>query len=136
MAIASVSDLKKFGIAVGSEDKKLLERLWRGRVSVVLPCNSKKFEYLHLGKKSLAFRIPKKPSLVGLLKKTGPLITTSANLKGSKPVKTVTEARAMLGDKIGFYVSEGELAGKASWVVGIKGGKIDVLRRGGGKLPK
>lgn len=132
--IGSFSDLQKFGIKLDEKTQKFLQQIWPGKVSVILPCESKEFEYLHRGKKSLAFRLPAKKSLIELLKKTGPLITPSANPKGKPPAETIVEAKNYFKQAVDFYVAGGRLKGAPSTIVEIKNGKIRLIREG--KLSK
>jgi L-threonylcarbamoyladenylate synthase len=126
--ISSISDLALFKIKIDNATRNILENLWPGKVSIVLPVPSKKFQYLHRGTKSLAFRVPKKPSLIRLLKITGPLISTSANPEGSKPAETIAEAKKYFGDDIDFYIDGGKIKSLPSTLV------VDVLRKGAKKI--
>ena len=128
--LSSINDLKLFNIKLDSETKSVLKEIWPGKVSVILPCSSKKFSYLHRGKNTLAFRIPKKPSLRKLLEKTGPLVAPSANREGLKPAATIKEAKAYFGDKVDFYLSEGKKESSPSTLIEIKKGKIIIKRKG------
>jgi len=134
--IGSIGDLALFKIKLDNATRKTLKELWPGKISIILPVTSKKFQYLHRGKKSMAFRLPKKKSLVNLLKKTGPLISTSANPEGKKSAETIAEARKYFGGKIDFYVSGGRIKSQPSTLVEIKNGKIHVLRKGAVKISK
>jgi L-threonylcarbamoyladenylate synthase len=96
--IGSIRDLALFKIKLDNNTQKILEQIWPGKISVVLPVVSHNFRYLHRGTKTLAFRIPKKQNLLKLLKKTGPLISTSANPQGKKPTETITEAKKYFGE--------------------------------------
>jgi L-threonylcarbamoyladenylate synthase len=42
--ISSFADLKKFGVSISIEQKKFLESIWPGKVSVILPCTARKFQ--------------------------------------------------------------------------------------------
>jgi tRNA pseudouridine55 synthase len=120
--ISSINDLKKFYIKIDSKLKKRLEQIWSKNkpTSIILPCESKNFEYLHRGVKSIAFRIPNKKDLVSLLKKVGPLVAPSANPEGEKPATTIPEAKKYFGKSIDFYVDEGKLNGKPSILITLK----------------
>lgn len=129
--IASLDDLKLFGVKVGIDDKKILNRVWPGKVSVVLPCLRRKFYYLHCGTKTIAFRAPAKKSLIKLLEQTGPLVAPSANPEGMLSARTIREAKKYFGDKVDFYVGAGRrLFGKPSTLISIENGQIKVLRKG------
>jgi len=132
--IGSVSDLKKFGVKIGVRERKILNRIWPGKVSVVLSCPSRKFAYLHRGTKSIAFRLSKPVWLHRLLQKTGPLVAPSANLSGEPPARTIPEAKKYFGNKVDFYVDKGKLFSQPSTLVRFKKDKIIVLRKGAVKI--
>ena len=132
--ISSVSDLKKFGIVLSIPQKKFLSRIWPNPVSVILPCSSKKFEYLHRGTKSLAFRFPKNKKLQDFLKKTGPLVAPSANPQGEKPAETISEAKKYFSEKVLYYVSKGRKKGKPSTIVSLLKEQPIILRQGSLKI--
>lgn len=127
--IGSITDLRRFGVNVDSKTNKILKRFWPGKVSIILPCPSKKFAYLHRGAKTLAFRLPAKKSLRALLRKTGPLVAPSANPEGKPPAKTIREARRYFGDKVDFYIEGGRLTRKSSKLIKMVDGKSIILRR-------
>ncbi len=133
--ISSIDDLKKFGIKLTKEQKGFLEKNWPNPLSVILVVNADKFKYLHRGKNSLAFRIPKDGKLLKLLKQTGPLVAPSANFEGGKVAETVEEAKKYFGEKINFYVDGGKLKSKPSSIVQLyEDGTRIVLRKGSYKV--
>lgn len=110
---------------------KAVEQFWPGAVSVVIPAANPSLEYLHLGKMTLAIRIPDDKKLQELLKQTGPLLTSSANLPGRLEASTIEQARAYFGDEVDFYEDGGDLSGrKPSTVIRIVDDAIEVLRPG------
>jgi L-threonylcarbamoyladenylate synthase len=128
--ISSIEDLRLFDIEVDNNTKKILEKYWPGKVSVILPCNSENLSHLHLGTKTLAFRMPDKKDLLKLLKLTGPLLAPSANHPGEKPALMIEEARAYFSNDADFYADEGKLESLPSTLIKIENGKIIVLREG------
>lgn len=129
--ISSLKDLEKFDISLTTEQKEFLEKNWPNPLSVVLPVTSEKFKYLHRGKKSLAFRMPKDRTLLNLLEQTGPLVAPSANLEGEKPAENVEEAKAYFGNQASFYLDRGKIKSLPSTIIQLyeDGTKI-VLREG------
>lgn len=115
--ISSIDDLKQFGIQLDSAQSKILKKIWPNPISVILPCSSKEFEYLHRGKKSLAFRIPKKDFLLKLLKETGPLVAPSANFEGEKPSESIDQSKAFFGENVDFYLDGGTLKSQPSTLI-------------------
>jgi L-threonylcarbamoyladenylate synthase len=127
--IADAGDIKKFGIRTTSDLENIFRTRWPGKISIILPCRSKKFYYLHRGSWSLAFRVPKLKWLREFLRETGPLVAPSANLQGMPAALTIREARKNFGKKVNFYVDVGTLAGKPSKIIRIYRGKVVVLRK-------
>ena len=133
--ISSVNDLHLLGIDLNVKQKNVITKLWPGKISIAFDCKSKKLSYLHRGTFSLAFRLPKDENLVKILKKTGPLVATSANIAGAKPAETCNEAKKYFEDKVDFYVDYGKLKSMHSTLVKIDVlGNIAVLREGAMKI--
>lgn len=126
--ISKIKDVEMFGIKIQPEEMKVLKKFWPGKVSIILPCKNKRFAYLHRGTNSLAFRLPKKESLINLLKKTGPLIAPSANPEGLSPSKNIKEAKDYFGEGVGVYLS-GKTSKKSSRIIKIEDGEIVEIRK-------
>lgn len=115
--ISSINDLKKFSISnrLIRTNRLMLKKLWPGKVSVILS--------------EWAFRLPKKKSLIEILKRTGPLVAPSANPEDLKPAENITQAKKYFGDNVDFYLSGGTLKSKPSTLIEInKKEEIKVLR--------
>ncbi len=129
--ISSLKDLDIFNVRLSVIAKKFLKTYWPGRISVILDCPGKKHEYLHRGTKTLAFRVPAYPDLISLLKKTGPLVSTSANPSGKNPAESIAQAKKYFGEEIDFYVDTGDLGSTPSTVVRLyEDGKLEIIRKG------
>ena len=126
--IASLLELKRFGILLDKTVRKQLEEFWPGRVSIILPCGLKKFRYLHRGTNTLAFRLPAKKDLRNFLRKTGPLVAPSANFEGKPPARALREAKRYFGNRVDFYIDAGRLNGSPSSLVKFEEGKTIFLR--------
>ena len=106
--IGSSDDLKLFNI-----NYKITA--WPPKTSIVFDCND--FEYLHRGKKSLAFRLPYDKDLINILKLSGPIVAPSANIEGRKPAENIKEAKKYFGDKVDFYIDKGTIKSKPSKII-------------------
>jgi L-threonylcarbamoyladenylate synthase len=106
--IGSVNDLKLFNIDA-------IVKNWPEKTSIVFDCND--FEYLHRGKRSLAFRLPHYKDLIDILKISGPIVAPSANIEGAKPAENIKEAKSYFGDKIDFYLDVGTIKSKPSKII-------------------
>ncbi len=90
---------------------------------------------MHQGTFRQAFRIPKAENFRTLLQKTGPLLTSSANLAGKAPSNTIQGAQDYFGDKIDFYVDGGDLSGRLpSTLIRVVDDAVEVLREGAVKI--
>lgn len=118
--ISSPNDLKLLDIKLDENSKKVVEKYWPGKVSVVFP----------RANDTLAARLPDYPELKDLIKKTGPLVAPSANPEGLAPAKNIQEAINYFGDSIDYYVDAGELDSLPSTLIEIRDGKVVVLREG------
>ena len=92
-------DKKKPLILMGSEDKQLIEyvhesakedfeniaaKYWPGALTMVIPASKKYKEILTSSDFTLGLRIPNSYMAQTLIKETGPLLTSSANISGFK----------------------------------------------------
>ena len=138
--IADRKDLKQFGVRPTAVQEKILDKVWftrperageaggPGPTSVILPCLSEKFAYLHRGGNSLAFRLPAKRELRSILRYVGPLVAPSANPQGHPVAKTIAEARAYFGNHVDFYQDGGTVAASPSRLIDITDGTEKILR--------
>lgn len=126
--ISSVKDLSKFGIFLISNDERIISKYWPGPVSIVFDINEDRYEYLHRGTNTLAFRVPRYNKLVELLKNTGPLVSTSANITDSEPTRKINDAVKIFKNKVDFYLDVGPLNNPPSKVVRIVNGRELIIR--------
>lgn len=129
---ASIDQLASLGIK--RRYLSAVEHLWPGALSVVVPTGSE-LGYLDQGKGSLPMRVVADPQLADLLERTGPLVTTSANLPGEDPATTVREAQGYFADQVSVYVDGGDLSGREpSTIIRIVDDAIEILRPGAVKI--
>jgi len=108
-----------------------VEQYWPGPISAVIPCANPELAYLHQGKMSLAVRLPADESIQKLLLKTGPILTSSANLPGLPPANSLAEAKKYFGEKVDFYIDGGDLSDrKSSTIIRVLDDAIEVIRQG------
>ena len=108
-----------------------VEQYWPGPVSVIIPGGDPKTSYLRQDATGLAVRVVADKKLIRLLKKTGPLLTSSANHPGEKPSDTIMEAEVAFGKELDFYVDGGNLSKrKPSTLIRVVDDAVEVLRPG------
>ncbi|MBI4272747.1 threonylcarbamoyl-AMP synthase [Candidatus Uhrbacteria bacterium] len=133
--IASLKSLEEFGIHISPARKKTLQKLWPGPVSVIFPCRLKKYQYLHRGTKTLAFRMPADERLRKLLQRTGPLVAPSANIAGKPPARSLLQAKFYFKNALDFYVAGEKQKNQSSTLISFKGKKIEIKRKGVSQIP-
>ena len=108
-----------------------VEQYWPAAVSIVIPTSDPNLSYLHQDVGGLAVRVVGDSSLVKLLEKTGPLLTSSANHPGQPPAHTVNDAQAYFENAIDFYVDGGNRSGEQpSTLIRVVDDAVEVLREG------
>lgn len=108
----------------------LAESFWPGPLTIV--CRRTSSFQLDLGgagDETVAVRIPALDLLLDILRVTGPLAVTSANVSGAAPATTVGRAREIFGEAVGAYVDGGVCDGAPSTVISTVGDPV-VLREG------
>lgn len=135
IVIADVEDLGQFGVLLDKNAKKKLGQLWPGKVSVVLGCKGKQLDFLLRGKSTLAFRLPEHEQLRALLRKSGPLATTSANPQGKEPSRTIGQAKKYFQREVDFYVNGGKLDLEPSTIIRFASNGIEIIRQGAAIIP-
>ncbi|MFA6170453.1 MAG: L-threonylcarbamoyladenylate synthase [Candidatus Margulisiibacteriota bacterium] len=115
-SLAEAKKLAKFNPAA----LVLAKKEWPGPLTLVLPALK--------GKKTIGIRIPAHPLTLKLLKKTGPLASTSANESGEKPALTALEVIAALPE-LDLVIDGGEAKlGKPSKIIDLTGPKPKIIR--------
>lgn len=114
---ASVEQLVELGFP--ERALRSIEHYWPNPLSVVVSARAVQ-PYLKANRVDLPVRIPNDPALAGLLRLTGPLMTTSANTPKAPTAHTIDEARAYFDDKVDLYVDAGDLGDRPpSTIIGI-----------------
>lgn len=123
-ATALVDDLGIYG-------QDLIDEFWPGALTLVCRANPNLMWDLGETKGTVAVRMPMHELAVELLKETGPLAVSSANLSGQPAARTIDEAEKMLGDSISVYL-DGGVSGHAdpSTILDLTGPVPRLLRAG------
>ncbi len=132
--VAHIAQIEEFDIVLSEQQKNILTGIWTAEsgyyakvvdlqyavversnrpISVVIPCMSDKYSYIHRGQNSIGFRLVAQQNEIchsmyvhEILKKTGPIIATSANISGQPFARTIEQARIYFGDACDFYVKK------------------------------
>lgn len=111
--------------------RSMTTELWPGPLTVV--CRQQPSLTWDLGDThhTVAVRMPDHPVALGLLKQTGPLAVSSANLTGEPAATTIEDAERMLGTSVSVYLDAGQSpGGTASTILDVTGATPRILREG------
>jgi tRNA threonylcarbamoyl adenosine modification protein (Sua5/YciO/YrdC/YwlC family) len=123
-ALALVEDVSAAG-------KDLIDEFWPGGLTLVLRANRSLAWDLGDTKGTVAVRMPMHPVTLDVLRETGPLAVSSANLTGQPPATTAQQAEQQLGETIAVYLDGGSCPGDSpSTIVDLTGPIPRLLRRG------
>jgi L-threonylcarbamoyladenylate synthase len=111
--------------------RALAERFWPGGLTLVLP-RAELARRWDLGDETetVGVRMPDHGVALAVLRTTGPLAVTSANISGEPTPSDCPGVRAIFGHEVAVYLCAGPIGGLASTVVDLSGPKPRVLREG------
>lgn len=111
--------------------RDLIGEFWPGGLTLV--CRAQRMLSWDLGdtRGTVAIRMPLHPVALDLLKETGPLAVSSANVSGMPAATTVDEAVDQLGDTVAVFLDDGPATGGVpSTIVDLTGLVPRLLRAG------
>lgn len=143
--VTSLAQIKSFGVNPSDMQIEFMNKYWHFNevkyqnpesVSIILSCDSKKYEYLHRGVGSIAFRMigNKNKNLKKMIDCVGGILAPSANPQGMPVAITIAQAKKYFGTSVDFYLDGGTCNGEASTLVDYTNNKLEVLRIGKVKI--
>ena len=129
LLIHSFAELHKLNVK--TEIPEVVELYWPGPLTIVVEINDPFPAGIGTSNpNSVGIRVPENSLAIELLKLTGPLAVTSANISGNDEANNHIEAEQIFGNSVSAYLEGDALHGDGSTVVDLRvdGGKI--LRQG------
>ena len=117
--IGSVAQLELFNIVPNQRQQKLLNRVWPGPVSIVIPGLGEEFSHLDGIVEGLAFRLPDNPLLQEFCNIHGPVVTTSANISGQETLRSMDDIMDQFSNIIDFIIIDTLPVGEPSTLIKI-----------------
>jgi len=111
--------------------RDLVAAFWPGGLTVI--CRAQPSLAWDLGETggTVALRMPDHPAALALLRRTGPLAVSSANLTGRPAARTAIDAADQLGDAVAVFLDAGVApGGVASTIVDATGDGLRLVRAG------
>ncbi len=125
---ASAEDLQGL-VRFNDEARRLAARHWPGPLSIVLPVGEVRTAVPRHGM-TISCRVPGHDELRELLRRSGPLATTSANRHGEPPAADAAQAAAAFAGEVDCILDGGPAAGRASTIIDCTVTPARVLREG------
>ncbi len=125
---ASLTDIED-DVELSPAARTLAAAYWPGALSIVSTLRSRRWAIPRSGT-TLSVRVPDHPIALELLRRTGPLATTSANRHGDAGADTAEGVAAALGGEVDTVLDGGPSAGLASTIIDCTTTPPRVLRDG------
>ena len=118
------------------DSRKILTSIWPAPLTAILPA-AKSVDSALIDRSSVAIRIPAKRELRDIIDKIGgPLISTSVNRSGDRPLTRISEI-VLLFPGLGAYISrKGRTPDRPSTLIDFRGSLPEVVRRGAYNWPE
>lgn len=129
--IAEVAMVRALATDLDDRLDRLAEAFWPGALTLVL--NAREALRMDLGDRgsTIAVRVPDHDFTRELLRRTGPLAVSSANVHGREPALTIEDAVGQLGESCSVYLDAGAMGGPVpSTIIDLTGPRARVLREG------
>jgi L-threonylcarbamoyladenylate synthase len=129
--VGGPSTLPGISAQSGGLVKQLTDAFWPGALTIV--CREQPSLRWNLGDTNgtVAVRMPLHPVAIEVLRETGPMAVSSANVTGSPPARSAAEAREQLGESVAVYLESFPTSDIVpSTIVDVSGDKPRVLREG------
>lgn len=123
------NDIEKYAY-VNDSAKKIIDHFMPGMITLVLNKKECVDPMMTNGKDTIGIRIPDCQYVLELLKRTGPMLVTSANLSNHVNTTTTSQVLEQLGGRIELVVDGKTFDNIASSVIDVTSEDIKILREG------
>lgn len=130
--IAEPAMLRALVTDVPAEVDALVNRFWPGALTLIMKAQPSLRMDLGRTQGTIAVRVPDQDDARALLRRTGPLAVSSANISGEPAATTIDEAISQLGNAVAVYLDAGPTAGQtASTIIELASTKTGRIVRAG-----
>ena len=127
--IGDASALDALAVDIPDVAKTLTEKFWPGPLTLVLHAQPSLTWDLGETKGTVGLRIPASQEAIALLKETGPMAVSSANLHGEPSATNAEQAFDYFGESVPVYLNAGESSvGVASTILDLTNAQNKVIR--------
>jgi L-threonylcarbamoyladenylate synthase len=129
----AVSDRRMMeSIAVLNENAdKLIEAFLPGPLTIIIEKNPDVPDLVTSMSRKVGIRMPDHPVAAEIIKRTGPIVATSANTHSSPDAVDIDSAVNDLGSSVSMYIDSGpSKLKKPSTIVWLMNGEVEIVRQG------
>lgn len=126
---SSAAEVGRFGVVEGVA-ARLAVAFWPGGLSLIVPVAPPRHAAIPRHGETIMVRVPDHDVLHELLRRTGPVASTSANRHGEPALSTAEEVEAELGMEVDAVFDGGPASGTASTIIDCSVTPPRVLRTG------
>ena len=129
--VSSIEMLKKYVKNISDVEKRLIEKYWPGRLTILFKRNNKISDLLTNGGDYIGIRLPDNKELCKLMNMLNkPLVSTSANISDNMTITEISMLEDELKNSISYIVDGGILDDLPSTLIKVEDEKIIFLREG------
>lgn len=125
---ADIDQVRAMGVRIDPALEGLLQSIWPAPFTAILPLGEP--VAASAGERSLAVRIPRTEWLRGLIRRAGPIASTSVNVSGEPAMYTMDSAGADIRSAVDLVLDSGPLKAQASTVVDFTDAEPRLIREG------
>lgn len=130
LVIGNISQIRDFAY-LNDRQMKIISKYFPGPLTVVLKRKEHVPFHVTNGKETIAIRMPDDKFILKVLDKANkPILLTSANKSGEKPVSNHLEAFEIFKDYVDVIVEGASLYNQASTIIGFEEDDIILIRQG------
>lgn len=126
------TNLNEYVKKIPAKLEEIIFRFWPGPLTIIFECNYPFCNQITCGKSTVAIRVPKDALTQQILEEVGePIVSTSANLSGKKPLNNEDDIYSIFCGKIPYIIkAEGKADALSSTIISYNNDQIIVLREG------
>lgn len=129
--VSSIEMLKRYVKNISDVEKRLIEKYWPGRLTILFKRNNKISDLLTNSGDYIGIRLPDNKELCKLMNMLNkPLVSTSANISDNMTITEISMLEDELKNSISYIVDGGILDDLPSTLIKVEDEKIIFLREG------
>ena len=131
LMVSSIDMLEKYVLEVNDIEKKLIDRYWPGKLTILFKINNIIDDLITSGSNLVGIRYPDNKELNELMDKLNkPLISTSCNISSKEVITSIDMLEEDISKHVSYVYDGGILSDTSSTIVRVNGDKIEIIRDG------